>query len=161
MPSCLRGMLQQVKRSCTSSSFRSRSVLWDTAQTGAGKRENMLLHIPVDADGCTGTPGLVLRSLGCSSNKCSGSITTAAFPWLQRLNATFVYWPISQEKFLLKENQQVRVSVLAQIPLLHKPRAGAMLAFATTWHKTQTTVELLASLHTMVVSEPQGGAEPA
>lgn len=80
---------------------------------------------------------------------------------LHRLNATFAYWPISQDKFLLKENQQVQVSVLAQIPTLHKPRAGAMLVFTTTWHKTQTTVELLTSLHTTVVSEPQGGAVPA
>ena len=96
----------------------------------------------------------VLRSPGWGSCKSSGPTMTTAFPWLQGLNATFAYWQISQEKFLLAENRQTRVAVLAQILLLHKPGAGATLAFTMTWHKTQTTGEPLPSSHATAVSEP-------
>lgn len=83
----------------------------------------------------------VPRSSDWRSRKQSSPTTTAAFPWLQGLNATFAYWQITQEKFFLEENQQTWVSALAQILLLQKPGAGATLAFAVTWLKTQTTGE--------------------
>lgn len=153
-------MLQQVKCSCSSSSFSSRSLLWDTAQTGAGKRENTASPRPCGCWWVHRDTLPVLRSPGWGTRKRSSPTTTTAFPWPQGLNAAFVYRQISQERFLLKENRQTQVSVLAQNLPLHKPGDRATLAFATTWHKTQTTGEPLPSSLATAVSEPRGGAGP-
>lgn len=134
-------MLQQVKCSCTSSSFSSRSLLGDMAQIGAGKRKNMASPHPYGCWWVHRDTQPVPRSSDWRSRKQSSPTTTAVFPWLQGLNATFAYWQITQEKIFLEENQQTWVSALAQILLLQKPGAGATLAFAVTWLKTQTTGE--------------------